>query len=125
MANECTVGTINADVSIKIILKMLHQHPRQLPHQHLTLKIKNLSILKIIENIIRNKKKLWNLDLLYLCLVSFSSLFFFFFPLCDSINSFFSLFTKLNIPVFRHKIYIKKFFWNPTNLDQNPNPLAI
>ena len=53
------------------------------------------------------------------------SFFFFFFPLCDSVNSFFSLFTKLNIPVFRQKIYLKKNFLNPTNLDQNPNPLAI
>ena len=37
---EGTVGTVNTDVSIKIILKMLHQHPRQLPNQHLTLKNK-------------------------------------------------------------------------------------
>ena len=35
---EGTVGTVNADVSIKIILKMLHQHSHQLPHQHLNLK---------------------------------------------------------------------------------------
>ena len=42
---------------------MLHQHPRQLPHQHLTLKNKiiNFKNYKKQKNII--KKKWWNLDL--------------------------------------------------------------
>ena len=54
---EGTVGTVNADVSIKIILKMLHQHSHQLPHQHLTLKNKiiNFKNYKKQKNIIKKK----------------------------------------------------------------------
>ena len=57
-ADVTNKGTINADMSIKIILKMLHQHPRQLPHQHLTLKNKfiNFKNYKKQKNIIKNKK---------------------------------------------------------------------
>ena len=57
-ANVANGGTVNANVSIKIILKMLHQHPCQLPHQHLNLKNKllNLKIYKKPKKIIKNKK---------------------------------------------------------------------
>ena len=62
---EGTVGTVNTDVSIKIILKMLHQHPRQLLHHHLTLKNKfiNFKNYKKQKNIIKNKKKNGGTDL--------------------------------------------------------------
>ena len=53
-ADVANGGTVNANVSIKIILKMIHQHP----HQHLNLKNKfiNLKIYKKPKNIIKNKK---------------------------------------------------------------------
>ena len=57
-ADVANGGTVNTNVSIKIILKMIHQHPCQLPHQHLNLKNKfiNLKIYKKPKNIIKNKK---------------------------------------------------------------------
>ena len=68
VANKCTICTVNVDVSIKIILKMLHQHPRQLPHQHLTLKNKfiNFKNYKKQKNIIKNKKMV-ELRSVYVC----------------------------------------------------------
>ena len=53
---EGIISIVNANVSIKIILKMLHQHPRQLPHQHLNLKNKFINF----KNYKKQKKKWWN-----------------------------------------------------------------
>ena len=51
------------------------------------------------------------------------SFFFFFFAVYDSINSFFSLFTKLNIPVFRHTQ--KKKLLKPHKPRSKPQPTCI
>ena len=54
------------------------------------------------------------------------SFFFFFFPVYNSINSFFSLFTKLNIPVFRHtKKKKKKKLLKPHKPRSKPQPTCI